>query len=86
MSSDEVTPLARPPVANPSNVALVTALWNHALVLEEVHRRVGELRDRIAGSTAPAGGAELVEIGRVFRREADSAVDVARAAERQTEG
>jgi len=84
--TEDITPAVRPPINNPLNTTLVTVLWNHALVLEETRSRVDGLMQRIAESTASVAPAELAEIGRVFRREQDSAGDVARAAEKSASG
>lgn len=83
---DDVTPTARPRVANDANRGIVLALGHHALVLEQTCQRLAEIGARIASSVAPVSGGELVEIGRVFRAEADSAGDLARAAELAANG
>jgi hypothetical protein len=79
-------PVERIAVSHEANRPLVLVLGHHALVLEETRARVTELRDRVAAANAPVAIGELAEIGRVFRREGDSAGDLARAAEKAAAG
>lgn len=79
---EDRTPADRPTVATAENRPLVMVLGHHALVLEETRKRVVELRDSIAAAVTVAPAGELREIGKAFRREADSAAAVAQAAEK----
>lgn len=75
---DEVTPVI---VRNPSNRRLVSALSNHALVLDSVRQGIEAIRDRVAAADSTPPRDELEALGREFRREADSAHDLAREVE-----
>jgi hypothetical protein len=80
MNDDEQTP-AELPVANPAHAPLVRALSNHALQLEHTRRQLESIGERIRTRADIMPATELAELGRVFRDEADSAHDLARAAE-----
>jgi hypothetical protein len=86
LSDSDVTPRPTPIVANPLHRPLVLALGHHALVLEQTAIQVAAIKERIAVATDPIAVTELSELGRAFRREADSATDVAKAAEKAAAG
>jgi hypothetical protein len=88
VSEDEHTPVDRPirlPV-NPEHGPLVRALHNHVAMLDQVTRRVTAIEERICAQHEPVATADLVELGRAFRDEADSAHELARAAEKLAAG
>jgi len=69
-------------VANPELRPLVAVLSNHAIVLEDTKRQVRKIRDRLRVRKDPMPVSELDELGKVFRTESDSAIEVAKVAER----
>ena len=84
---DDKTPVERagrpaPTAAHPANEGLVRALHNHVLVLEHTARRVTAIEERICSGRDPVAAAEHAALGRAFRQEADSAHELARAAEK----
>lgn len=81
MNSDEETP-ADLPVANPAHAPLVRVLSTHALVLESTARQLIAIREELRARVDIAPASQMAELGKVFRQEADSAHDLARAAER----
>lgn len=83
--NDDVTP-SELPVANPAHGPLVRVLSNHALVLERTARRLVAIREELRARVDIAPASQIAELGKVFRQEADSAHDLARAAERLAAG
>jgi hypothetical protein len=81
LTDDDATPTDLP-IANPAHGPLVRALFTHALVLENTARLLTAIREDLRARVDIAPASQMAELGKVFRDEADSALDLARAAER----
>jgi hypothetical protein len=70
------------PVANVAHAPLVRALHNHAILLGQTREQLRRIGDDIRSRVDIVPASQLAELGKVFRDEADSALDLARAAEK----